>query len=94
VFRVKQPEPRGGDGVAQFGRALNEINIDIICANSPAAKGRAERANLTLQARLIKELRLQGISSIAEVPTYIADYNARFAKAPSNAESHPRPLGK
>ena len=65
VFRVNQPEPRGGDGVTQFGRALNELNIDIICANSPAAKGRVERANLTLQDRLVKELRLQGISSIA-----------------------------
>jgi hypothetical protein len=88
VFRINQPEPRGGDGVMQFGRALNELNIDIICANTPAAKGRVERANLTLQDQLVKELRLQGISSIAEAnafaPTFIADYNARFAKAPSN----------
>jgi transposase len=96
VFRVNQSEPRGGDGVTQFGRALNELNIDIICANSPAAKGRVERANLTLQDRLVKELRLQGISSIAEanafVPTFIADYNARFAKAPSNAFDAHRPM--
>ncbi|HZM11416.1 MAG TPA: ISNCY family transposase [Candidatus Limnocylindrales bacterium] len=96
VFRVNQPEPRGGDGVTQFGRALNELNIDIICANSPAAKGRVERANLTLQDRLVKELRLQGISSIAEAnafaPTFLADYNARFAKAPSNAFDAHRPM--
>ena len=43
---------------AQFGRVLAELNIDIICANSPQAKGRVERAFATLQDRLVKELRL------------------------------------
>jgi hypothetical protein len=38
--------------------------IDILCANTPQAKGRVERANKTLQDRLVKELRLQGISTI------------------------------
>ena len=61
VFRSNRPEPQGGEGVTQFGRALNELNIDIICANSAAAKGRVERANSTLQDRLVKELRLRGI---------------------------------
>ena len=64
VFRSNRPEPQGGDGVTQFGRALDDLNIDIICANSAPAKGRVERANSTLQDRLVKELRLQGISSI------------------------------
>jgi hypothetical protein len=64
VFRSNRPEPRGGDGVTQFGRALDDLNIDIICANSAPAKGRVERANSTLQDRLVKELRLRGISSI------------------------------
>ncbi len=45
-------------GLTQFGRALYELNIDIICANTPQAKGRVERANQTLQDRLVKELRL------------------------------------
>jgi hypothetical protein len=42
--------------MTQFGRAMHEMNIDIICANSPQAKGRVERANKTLQDRLVKEL--------------------------------------
>lgn len=45
--------------MTQFGRALSDLNIDIICANTPQAKGRVERAHLTLQDRLVKELRLQ-----------------------------------
>ena len=52
-----------GTGMTQFGRAMHELNIDIICANSSQAKGRVERANKTLQDRLVKELRLQGIST-------------------------------
>ena len=46
--------------MTQFGRALSELNIEILCANSSQAKGRAERANRTLQDRLVKELRLAG----------------------------------
>ena len=49
--------------MTQFGRALHELNIDIICANSPQAKGRVERAFGTLQDRLVKELRLAGIDT-------------------------------
>ncbi|KCY11012.1 Integrase core domain [Acinetobacter baumannii] len=65
VFRVNQ-KSRKDSQITQFGRILNELNIDIIFANSPQAKGRVERANRTLQDRLIKEMRLEGISSIAE----------------------------
>ena len=72
--------------MTQFGRALHELNIDIICANAPQAKGRVERANGTLQDRLVKEMRLAGISTIeagnAFLPAFMADYNRRFAKAP------------
>lgn len=79
VFRVNTPDPQGGDGFTQFGRALSELNIDIICANTPAAKGRVERANLTLQDRLVKELRLQGISdrdaANAFAPEFVDDFN-------------------
>lgn len=63
IFRVNN----GGStttGVTQFGRVLSELGIELICANSPQAKGRVERANQTLQDRLIKEMRLEGISSI------------------------------
>ena len=58
VFRVNHTGALGGDGMTQFGRALHALNIDIICANSSQAKGRVERANGTLQDRLVKEMRL------------------------------------
>lgn len=86
VFRVNRKDAAGGDGMTQFGRALHALNIDIICANSSQAKGRVERANATLQDRLVKEMRLLGISSMeagnAFLPVFTADYNARFAKPP------------
>jgi len=65
VFRINRKDAVGGDGMTQFGRALHMLNIDIICANSSQAKGREERANGTLQDRLVKEMRLCGIDSIA-----------------------------
>ncbi len=64
VFRVNRPDAKGGSGMTQFGRALAELNIEIICANSSQAKGRVERVNRTLQDRLVKELRLENVSSI------------------------------
>jgi hypothetical protein len=96
VFRVNHSGALGGDGMTQFGRALHALNIDIICANSSQAKGRVERAHKTLQDRLVKELRLAGAATLAEgnalLPTFIADYNARFAKAPANNKDLHRPL--
>jgi hypothetical protein len=69
-----------GNGVTQFGRAMYELNIDTWCANSSPAKGRVERAHLTLQDRLVKELRLRGISTVAAAnayaPAFMATYNA------------------
>ena len=47
--------------MTQFGRALHDLNIDILCANTSQAKGWVERANKTLQDRLVKEFRLQAI---------------------------------
>ena len=86
VFRVNRKGAAGGDGMTQFGRALHALNIDIICANSSQAKGRVERANATLQDRLVKEMRLLGISNMAAgnafLPAFMAAYNARFAKPP------------
>jgi hypothetical protein len=96
VFRVNQTGAVGGDGMTQFGRALHALNIDIICANSSQAKGRVERAHKTLQDRLVKELRLAGVRTLAEgnalLPAFIADYNTRFAKQPANAKDLHRPL--
>jgi hypothetical protein len=96
IFRVNAKDAIGGDRVTQFGRVLSELNIDIICANSPQAKGRVERAFGTLQDRLAKELRLAGISTIeaanAWVPAFMVDYNTRFGRAPENAKDLHRKL--
>jgi hypothetical protein len=96
VFRVHKRDAEGGNGMTQFGRALHELNIDIICANSPQAKGRVERAFGTLQDRLVKELRLAGISMIEAanewLPAFMDDHNRRFAKPPKNAKDLHRPL--
>jgi hypothetical protein len=85
IFRVNRLAA-GAAAQTQFGRALYELNIDGFCANTAPAKGRVERAHLTLQDRLVKELRLRDISTIdtanAFMPDYIADYNQRFAKLP------------
>ena len=98
VFRVNMPNPLSGTGLTQFGRALKELDIELICAHSPQAKGRVERANQTLQDRLTKELRLHGICSLeqanAYLPEFLAAYNARFAVAPRATESAHRSLGK
>jgi Winged helix-turn helix len=96
TFRVNKVGATGGDGMTQFGRALHQLNIDIICANAPQAKGRVERANGTLQDRLVKELRLAGIASIeagnAFLPAFMADFNRRFAKTPFSDKDLHRPL--
>lgn len=52
IFHVNKRSGVGGNGMTQYGRALHELGIDILCANSAAAKGRVERAHGTLQDRL------------------------------------------
>lgn len=98
VFRVNMPNALSGTGLTQFGRGMKELDIDLICAHSPQAKGRVERANQTLQDRLTKELRLRGISSMAEanayLPEFMLEYNARFAVPPREVESAHRALQK
>ena len=95
VFRVARPN-KHTDGMTQFGRALAELNVEILCANSSQAKGRVERANRTLQDRLVKEMRLGGISDIAAgnafLPGFVERHNARFAKTPARLENLHRPL--
>jgi hypothetical protein len=96
VFRVNIPNALSGTGLTQFGRAMKELEIELICAHSPQAKGRVERANQTLQDRLVKELRLRAISSMPEanayLPQFIAAFNARFSVcARSLEDAHRRP---
>lgn len=96
IFRVAASEAAKGAGITQFSRALSELNIDIICANTPQAKGRVERAHLTLQDRLVKELRLRSISTPESGNAYLsefrADYNQRFAREPLSPHDAHRPL--
>ncbi len=86
IFRV--PSTLQTSGETQFGRAAHELDIQLLCANSPQAKGRVERVNQTLQARLTRELRLQRINDIGAanmfLPEYIARHNERFASAASS----------
>ncbi|SPB14491.1 integrase [Caballeronia novacaledonica] len=75
---------------------MYELNIDTFCANSSSANVRVERAHLTLQDRLVKELHLRGISTVAQAnayaPCFMAAYNARFAKPARNAFNAHRPV--
>jgi transposase len=96
IFRVAKSDAASGHGMTQFGRALAELNVEILCANSSQAKGRVERANRTLQDRLVKEMRLEGISSMeaanAFLPSFIARHNLRFARVPARSGDLHRPL--
>jgi hypothetical protein len=96
IFRVSKAQAQGGQGMTQFGRALSELGIEILCANSSQAKGRVERVNRTLQDRLVKELRIEGISTLeaanAYLPAFVARFNERFAIAPARSEDLHRPM--
>jgi transposase len=95
IFRVNAKDAASGDGLTEFGRVIGRLGIEQICATTPQAKGRVERANKTLQDRLIKELRLEGISDMASaqafLPTFMQRHNDRFAVPPRNAENAHRP---
>lgn len=96
VFRINQTNALTGSGLTQFGRAMEQLAIEVICANTPQAKGRVERVMQTLQDRLVKEMRLRGLSSRAAgnayLPEFIADFNARFAVPARRPEDAHRPV--
>src|SRR5436309_8165683 len=76
----------------QVGRALTRLGIEHILGYSPQARGRSERANRTLQDRLVNELRVAGITTVAAANRYVRDrflpaFNAEFGRPPT-----PRPL--
>jgi hypothetical protein len=69
--------------ITQFGRVLSTLNIDIIFANSPQAKGRVERANRTLQDRLIKEMRLKASVRLSKLMSgYPASLSSSIRSSP------------
>jgi transposase len=89
IFRYSRPT-NNLDVTTQVQRALDELEIELVCANSPQAKGRVERANRTFQDRLIKAMRLEQISTLKAanqfLPAFIEDHNRRFALQPANAQ--------
>lgn len=91
IFRVNNPEREGEQ--TQFTRAIKTLGIEPIHANTPQAKGRVERANQTLQDRLVKELSLRNISDIESanlwLSEFVKNYNSRFASIPrENGNAH------
>ena len=94
IFRINAPN---ADQAAQtqLQRALHTLDIELICAHSPQAKGRVERVHKTFQDRFTKALRLAGISNIATANTflhaYLAEHNQRFARPPLDPEDAHRP---
>lgn len=85
IFRVNTGD---SDELTQFGRAVKTLDIEPIHARTPQAKGRVERANSTLQDRLVKKMRLANVSSMdegnASLASYMEDHNRRFAKQPAS----------
>jgi len=66
-----EQQVRGEEPLTQFGRAMKELGVKIICAHSPQAKGRVERRNAVFQDRLVKEMRLRGISDLESANEYL-----------------------
>ena len=93
-----EDEINGTMPLSEFGRALTEMEIKIIHAHSPQAKGRIERLFKTLQDRLVKEMTIRGISTIEEANKYLDDYlavhNERFAVEAKNQENLHRKVPK
>jgi hypothetical protein len=83
--------------ITQFTRAMGELGTEVILAHSPQAKGRVERGFLTHQDRLVKELRLAGISTMEDAnkflrEVYIPKHNCRYAVEPAELIDVHKPL--
>lgn len=99
IFHVNIKEAASGTGETQLGRVARTLDIELIPANSPQAKGRVERANQTFQDRLIKEMRLSGINDIQTanpwLPGFIKKHNRRFAVEPATPlDAHRKAIPK
>jgi transposase len=90
-----EDELAGRAPMTQFARALEELGVRLIFAQSPQAKGRIERLFKTFQDRLIKEMRLDKIKSIAEANVFLTRYlpvfNRRFGAVPAQGDDVHRP---
>lgn len=98
IFRINQKELRERGQLTNFGRALREIGVELICANSPQAKGRVERCFGTLQDRLVKEMRLAGVNTRDEANKFLHGYlkkhNEKFSVSALEEESAHRVVPK
>lgn len=96
VFRVNARNAIDTDAITQFGRALAELGVELICANTPQAKGRIERTYLTFQDRLIKEMRLEGICDYEHanqfLPSFLNTYDQKFSVLPRSSQDAHTPL--
>jgi hypothetical protein len=96
VFRVNQPNVTTTDAQTQYNRAMKELGIEFYYAGSPEAKGRVERVNQTLQDRLVKEMRLEGICDYEQanqfLPGYLVKHNHRFAVQARSPIDYHEPL--
>lgn len=102
IFRINrqatiEEQLRDSEPLTQYARAMEELNIAVIFANTPQAKGRVERSFKTHQDRLVKYLRINGISDSRQAndflwKIYIPKHNARFAVQPANSTDTHRPL--
>lgn len=96
VFRVNQTNVTTTAAQTMFEQAMSALGIELICAASPQAKGRVERANQTLQDRLVKEMRLSGISDYQHANAFLANYlpiyNQKFAVIPTDTVDSHEPL--
>src|SRR5258708_10617316 len=95
IFRINSKEAASGAGKAEFGRVAERLRIELLHPRTPRAKGRVERANQTLQDRLVMEMRLRGISTIEDAqafaPAVIARLDAKVAAPPPAREDAHRP---
>jgi len=101
IFRINatkdgQSSLEDSHGLTDFGKAMDKLGIEVIAANTAQAKGRVEKANLTLQDRLVKELRLRQISAIKEanqyLPEFVQEFNHKFSVEPKNHQNAHRAL--
>jgi transposase len=98
IFRVNAKDAETGDGLTALNRVTERLGIAQICARTPQAKGRVERANKTMQDRLIKDMRLAGIEDMAAAQAFLvhfmARHNRQFAVVPRNREDAHKPWEK
>ena len=99
VFRAESVRDRERSVPTQFSRALGELGVELILANSPQAKGRVERLFGTLQDRWVKELRLAKVTTLQQANDLLdgrllAEFNARFTVEPASGNDAHRPPGK